>query len=135
MTFSEKTNDLILEINSKGKLKNIFELSFLIEETYSKGNEKAFQDIIFAARYVYGLFSVIKANFNTDLVNDSIKDEYSGALISLKNGIKAVTDMTDMKNHFESKFYGLSQDCIMNFMVLVEDLSICKNYFNDKKFN
>jgi hypothetical protein len=137
MIFSDKTKDLVLDISSnyKGKLKNIFELSFLIEITYSAGKENEFNDLIFTAKYIKGLFNIIMTNLNSELINDSMKDDYSTAMIDFKNKLKTIIEKTEMKDVFEGKYFGLYHDCMMNLMELIEDLTYTKEYFNSVKFN
>ncbi|MDD5361598.1 MAG: hypothetical protein PHN88_05670 [Ignavibacteria bacterium] len=137
MTFSDKTKDLVLDISSncKGKLKNIFELSFLIEITYSADKENEFNDLIFSAKYIKGLFNVIMTNLNSELINDSMKDDYSASMIDFKNKLKSLIEKTELKEVFDGKYFGLYHDCMMNLMELIEDLTYTKEYFNSKKFS
>jgi hypothetical protein len=137
MIFSEKTNDLVLDINGfcKGKLKIIFELSFLIENTFSAGKEDEFNDLVFSAKFIKGLFNIIMTNLNSDLIKDSLKDEYSASLLDFKQKLKSIIEKTEQKDVFEGKYFGLQHECLMNLMELVEDLAYTKEYLNFKRFN
>ncbi len=133
--FSEETNNTVLEISdfSNGKLKNIFELSALIEN--SKRKEKLFGDIIFRAKYLYGIVNVLSDAANSDIVNDSLKSEFSSALLELKDLLSSYVSDIPEKEMFEKKFFGMSQECMNDFIGFVIDLSYTKEYFNDRKFS
>ena len=133
--FSEETNNTVLEISdfSNGKLKNIFELSALIEN--SKRKEKLFGDIIFRAKYLYGIVNVLSDASNSDIVNDNLKSEFSSALLELKDLLSSYVSDIPEKEMFEKKFFGMSQECMNDFIGFVIDLSYTKEYFNDRKFS
>ncbi len=133
--FSEETNNTVLEISdfSNGKLKNIFELSALIEN--SKRKEKLFGDIIFRAKYLYGIVNVLSDAANSDIVNDSLKSEFSSALLELKDLLSSYVSDIPEKEMFDKKFFGMSQECMNDFIGFVIDLSYTKEYFNDRKFS
>lgn len=139
MRFSEETIDLILDIKeySGGKLKNEFELSALIEHTIQKENKKAFDDIIFKAKFLKGLSKVMAGTIENEESREKLLTEYTAELKSLTELINNTLSIPDpmIKDSFGNKFFELTPESFMNLNLLLEDLSTCKDYFNDKKFS
>lgn len=139
MRFSEQTIDLILDIKefSGGKLKNEFELSALIEYTKIKTNNISFDDIIFKAKFLKGLSKVIAVNTDSKENSDKLLAEYSDELknlvILIQNSLQNSDDI--IVNSFKNKFFELTPECFLNLNFLIDDLSVCKDYFNDLKNN
>lgn len=139
MRFSEETIDLILDIKeySGGKLKNEFELSALIEFTINRQNNKSFEDIIFRAKFLKGLSKVMAGYNESEEKREKLLEEYTTELKSLTELINTALSGTDqiIKDSFVQKYFELTPECFMNLNLLLEDLSVCKDYFNDRKFN
>ena len=138
MRFSEETIDLILDIKeySGGKLRNEFELSALIEFTINNKNKKTFDDIIFNAKFLKGISNVMAGNIESEESREKLLAEYTEELKGLTELIKDTLSQLDpvITGSFIQKFFELTPECFMNLNLLVEDLSVCKDYFNDKKF-
>jgi hypothetical protein len=139
MRFSEETIDLILDIKeySGGKLKNEFELSALIEFTINRGNGKTFDDIIFKAKFLKGMSKVMAGCTENDEKRVNLLEEYTTELKSLTELINTALSGTDqiIKDSFVQKYFELTPECFMNLNLFLEDLSVCKDYFNDRKFS
>lgn len=139
MRFTEETIDLILDIKeySGGKLKNEFELSALIEFTINRNNKKTFEDIIFGAKFLKGLSKIMAGYTESDEKREKLIEEYTAELKSLTELMNTALSNTDqvIKDSFINKYFGLTPECFMNLNLLLEDLSVCKDYFNDRKFN
>jgi len=139
MRFSEETIDLILDIKeySGGKLKNEFELSALIEFTINRQNRKTFEDIIFRAKFLKGLSKVMAGYNESEDKREKLFAEYTAELRSLTELINTALSETDpiIKDSFIRKYFELTPECFMNLNLLLEDLSACKDYFNDRKFS
>ncbi len=135
--FSEEINNLAQDINdfSKGNIKNIFELSLFIGISEKNNRESDFQDILFGSKYLYGLAAVLSDVRNSELINDNLKSEFSSTLLSLKNKITVYIEGLQGEKKFTDKFLGISQDCLNNFLSLVADFAVTKEYYNSKKFN
>ena len=138
MRFSEETIDLILDIKeySGGKLKNEFELSALIEFTINNKNKKTFDDIIFKAKFLKGMSKVMAGTIENEESREKLLAEYTEELKGLTELIKDTLSQLDpvITGSFIQKFFELTPECFMNLNLLVEDLSVCKDYFNDKKY-
>lgn len=138
MRFSEKTIDLILDIKefSGGKLKNEFELSALIEFTINRENGKIFDDIIFKAKFLKGLGKVMAGYNESEEKREKLLAEYTTELKSLTELINTAIAATEpiIKDTFHKKYFELTPECFMNLNLLLEDLSVCKDYFNDRKY-
>ncbi len=138
MRFSEETIDLILDMKeySGGKLRNEYELSALIEFTINKQNRKAFDDIIFKAKFLKGLSKVLAGNIESNESREILLAEYAEELKSFTELINVTLSKSEpvIIDSFSQKFFQLSPDCFLNLNILVDDLSVCKDFFNDKKF-
>jgi hypothetical protein len=139
MRFSEETIDLILDIKeySGGKIRNEFELSALMEFTVNKQNKKAFDDIVFKAKFLKGLSKVMAGNIESKESRKKLLAEYTEELKNLTELIKDTLSSPEpiVMNTFNQKFFELTPECFMNLNLLIEDLSVCKDFFNDKKFS
>lgn len=139
MKFSETTIDLILDIKeySGGKLKNEFEISALIEFTHNKNTDATFTDIIFKAKFLKGLSKVMKLSYESEENSKKFMTEYTNELKELIDLIKIGLQKSDpiLINLFIQKYFELSQESYINMNSLIEDLSVCKDYFNDIKNN
>ncbi len=139
MKFSEETIDLILDIKefSGGKLRNEFELSALIEYTINKDNRSKFDDIIFHAKFLKGLAKVMSGYNESEDKAEKLLSEYTSELKVITGLIESVLSMTEpiIKDSFNKKYFELTPECFMNLNLFLEDLSLCKDYFNDRKFN
>lgn len=145
MKISESTNDFIFELNefSKNKVKNIYEVSCLIELSAGEENSRNFKDIIFTAKYLNGLGKVLHQSItspsgedkNVKLNSaDKVREEY-------KNNITHFTDQlnlylqnadADFKKEFENKFLSLNRTSLVNLTTLIYDLSWVKMFYNSK---
>ncbi len=137
MRFSEETIDLILDIKefSGGKLKNEFELSALIEYTKTRPNSITFDSIIFKAKFLKGLSKVIAVNSDSKEDMEKLLSEYTEELKNLTILIQDSLIDSDavIMSSLKNKFFELTPDCFLNLNLLIEDLSVCKDYFNDLK--
>ncbi len=134
MKFSDKTVDLIFKINefSGKRVKNVFEVSFLIESALSSEiKRKEFEDLIFTAKYVNGLKSVLSNRIITgNEYMEKMFDEFNKNFQKFLDQLKVMT-FESMNKQYTGKYFALDQQSINNSMELIEDLSLCKTYFNE----
>ena len=137
MRFSEETIDLILDIKefSGGMLKNEFELSALIEFTHTNKADVSFKDIIFKAKFLKGLAKVMAISVESEENSGKFMSEYTTELKNLTELIQKGLQISDpiILNSFKNKYFELTPESFINMNFLIEDLSVCKDYFNDKK--
>ncbi|MCY7363251.1 MAG: hypothetical protein LH629_14475 [Ignavibacteria bacterium] len=135
MKISEETKYLVNEINdfSKSPLKNLYEVSVLIEIYLAKNKKEEFKKLIFSAKYVNGLKSVLgNKTINAGDFTEKIFNEFN---VSLQNTIDLLKDMIEnsevkTSKHFTDKYFAMNQQSIVNTMELIDDLSKCKEFFN-----
>lgn len=135
MKFSEATNNLIDDINSESAIpvKNLYEFSVITEIAFSKERISEFKDLIFTAKYVKGLKSVLSNRIvNADDFTEKIFDEFNSSLRKFIDLLKNILNDTDEKifKHFNEKYFQLDHECIVNSLELIDDLSLCKEYLN-----
>ena len=139
MKFSDDTIDLILDIKefSGGKLKNEFELSALIEYTHTHKTDVSFLDLIFKAKFLKGLAKVMAVSIDSKDYSEKFLSEYSAELNNFIELIQKGLNKSDpiIINSFKNKFFELIPECLVNLNLLIEDLSVCKDYFNDLRNN
>jgi len=151
MKISQKTNDLLLSLNdfSGSKIKNINDLSLLIEIAESGKLEKEFYDIQFTAKYLNGLGKILHSNMplpenkdpegsNSDLAaeaKEKITDEFRKNMQKLINDLKKFIKNADemSRNEFTGKYMALSRESMSNLTTLIYDLSWLKKFNNSKK--
>ncbi|MFC2092926.1 hypothetical protein ACFLSV_03400 [Bacteroidota bacterium] len=139
MLLSEATNELIFDLKeySTDNIKNVEDLSRIIDLTYSNNNEKEFKEIIFQSKYLKGLKNVLGKNIDDENTIVKLTDEFKSNLEKLSSKISSIIEQTDkeLAHTFKNKYFNFTQECMANYMSLIDDFSICKNYFNDKKYN
>ncbi|MEO8209139.1 MAG: hypothetical protein ABI840_01150 [bacterium] len=136
MNFNDEVKDLVFNINdySERHIKNIFEVSVLIDSALSLGKKQDFKDLIFSAKYVNGLKNVLSnRSINGDKYIEKIFDEFNKSLQKFFELLKSVVSVSGESNviHFNKKYFQMNQENVFNGMELVEDLSLCKEYFNN----
>lgn len=135
MKISESSKKLIEKINdhSSRPLKNIYELTFLLESALKKEKLDEFKDLIFTAKYVNGLKNVLSDRIITgDEFMEKIFDEFNKNLRKFINILRSISVPSDSNTEkfFEDKYFRLDQDSVVNSMELIEDLTLCKEFFN-----
>jgi hypothetical protein len=139
MLLSKETNELIINLKeySSDNIKNVEDLSWIIELTYSNNNEKEFLEIIFQGKYLKGLKNVLGKNIDDENTIVKLTDEFKSNLEKLSSKISTIIERADkeLTHSFKNKYFNLTQECMTNYMTLIDDFSICKNYFNDRKYN
>lgn len=152
MKISEKTQDVMLELNefSGSKIKNINEVSSLIEITDALKQDKLFYDIQFAAKYLNGLGKILQSTvaISTDKnsngngttpenieAKEKIKDEFKKNMKKITDDLKKLLEHADesFRTGFEEKYLSLSRTSLHNLTTLIYDLSWLKKYNNSKR--
>lgn len=146
MKISDSTNDFIIELNefSNNKIKNIYEVSCLIELRVNEENKKSFKDIIFTAKYLNGLGKVLHQSIASPSDGDNnvklnsaekVREEYTNNITHFTSRLKLYLQNAneDFKKEFENKFLSLSRNSLTNLTKLIYDLSWVKMFFNSKE--
>ena len=109
MKFSEATNNLIDDINSESAIpvKNLYEFSVITEIAFSKDRISEFKDLIFTAKYVKGLKSVLSNRIvNADDFTEKIFDEFNSSLRKFIDLLKNILNDSDEKIFKHFRNYG-----------------------------
>ena len=160
MKISQKTQDTILELNefSSSKLKNIPDLTIIIEIAENSINKKLFYDLQFAAKYVNGLSKILQnsisvsANRNgfappaeasaqagvsasDEEAKEKIKKEFHANILKFTELFKELikTAGENIRKDLEMKYLSLTRESMLNLNTLVYDLSWLKSYYNSKR--
>jgi hypothetical protein len=146
MNISESTNDFIIELNefSNNKIKNIYEVSCLIELSVKEVNKKNFKDIIFTAKYLNGLGKVLHQSITSTSNSDNnvklnsaekVREEYTNNITHFTSRLNLYMQNADedFKKEFENKFLSLNRTSLVNLTTLIYDLSWVKMFFNSKE--
>lgn len=135
---SAKTERLIEEIVSYSDkpITHVYEITSLIETVLLYGKEKEFKDLIFTGKYVNGLKSVVSGRIvNKDDYMEKMFKEFNMNLQKVVDILKSIIAVSDdkIRSFFNENYFLLNQQSMLNLMGLVEDLSVCKKYFNENK--
>ena len=148
MENSGKIQDLIAELNefSGSKIKNIPDLSYLIELSKLQGKEQLFNDIQFSAKYLNGLTKILQSNAGAaqgknqpqttpEEAREKILQEYKKELIKFTGFIKdLLTDAPEViKAGMEERYLTLNRTSMVNLTSLIYDLSWLKKLNNSKR--
>ncbi|HMS65532.1 MAG TPA: hypothetical protein PKD83_09805 [Ignavibacteria bacterium] len=129
---TKKLVDLIND-NSTNYIKNNYEISILIEEAIKSKSSPDFEKLIFKSKYVNGLKSVLSNRTITgDDYMEKIFKEFNDSIQNIVLILKSITENTTESTFrfFDEKYFALSQESMVNLMGLIEDLSLCKEFFN-----
>jgi hypothetical protein len=150
MKISESTNQLVEELSlfSSGKLRNIKDISFLVEASSVMGQQKLLDDIIFTAKYVNGLGKILRdhmtaslpknGNASPDRIDenamDKIRNEFRDHMkkISIQLTVLIKNIEENDRNEFEEKYLSMNQQSLVNLTTLIYDLSWLKKFKNRK---
>lgn len=135
MNNSFDSKKLIEDINENSSrlIKNYFELTVLSEIAFNNDRSDEFDKLIFKAKYVKGLKSVLANRTVTgDDYMEKIFVEFNQSVRNVIELLKELTENSDekVKMFFNEKYFKLTQESMVNVMELIEDLSLCKEYFN-----
>ncbi|MBS1551791.1 MAG: hypothetical protein JST15_06960 [Bacteroidetes bacterium] len=135
MKFSEETNNLIDDVNSGSvnPVKNLYELSVIAEIALAGNKLNEFKDLIFTAKYIKGLKSVLNNRIvNADDFTEKIFDEFNSSLRKFIGQLKNYLNDSDemIFKHFTDRYFRMDHDCILSTLELIDDLSLCKEYLN-----
>ncbi len=147
MKISQATQDIILELNefSGSKLKNIPDLTLIIEIAGNFVNKKLYNDLQFSAKYVNGLAKILQSNISVsssrngfavsasdEEAAEKIKKEFHANIVKftelLREFLKNADE--DVKKDFENKYLSLTRESMLNLNTLIYDLSWLKKYYN-----
>jgi hypothetical protein len=137
MSISIETTNLLLDINnfSEDFIKNNYEISLLVEETFTKGDRDKFEKLIFTGKYLYGLRSILaKKSIGDKSTHERLDYEFKLNFEKLIMYLKIISNNSDSKTkkYLQQKYLALTQESLSNVMNLIDDLSLIKKYFNAK---
>jgi hypothetical protein len=131
---SKKTEELISEIEkfSESKLKCMNDIGILIELSEINKSSILFSDVMFTAKFICGLKSVLLKKTNTAEVKKNLLKEYRTNLDIIIKKIKSILETSDegIKDMFEKKYFGNDEISLHNLIDIIDELGICKNYYN-----
>ncbi|MGH2575077.1 MAG: hypothetical protein ACRDFC_05180 [Ignavibacteria bacterium] len=146
MKLTLETINLINELKefSNSKIKNEFDLGFLIEQSKLSNKEKLFNETVFTAKYLNGLGKILHTkiqagNGNRKLPDESsidkIRNEYKSNMIKFTTNLdKLILEMNSKdKEDFKNKYLSMTQVSIRNLTGLIYDMSWLKKYMNTAK--
>jgi hypothetical protein len=136
---SEKTTDLIFNLKeySSNCINNIDDISLIIDLTYSNNNENDFMEITFQSKYLKGVRNVLSKDIEDESAKLKLSDELKSNLEDLSKKLIIIVEQSDQSSAdmFKNKYFKLTQECFSNYMSLIDDLTICKEYFNYIKYD
>ena len=135
MNSSEKVKTLIDRINEHSPkiLKNNYDVQLIMETAFDPDRKNTFKDLIFTAKYVNGLKSVLEnRSFTDDKFMEKMLEEFNRSIQKFLDLLRAVVSGANEKElkFFEEKYFRLEHGSLVSTMELIEDLSACKEYFN-----
>lgn len=135
MIISEETKKLLESVNdfSGNHIKNPYEVSVLIELSSASGDMKKFEDLIFTSKYISGLKTILGNNKVTgNEYMEKIFEEFKAQLLKVIELLKInlIDSESKIQKFFSERYFGMNQENISNIVILTEDLSLCKEYFN-----
>jgi len=122
---------------SKSKLNKKAELLRIYEEVVKNDKEKIFEDLAFTAKYLRGLMRVLQKGMENPEVKslEHVKKDFSSNIKKVKEQIREIISNGEdsLKNHFEEKYFAMTQEGLQNLNELLSDLEWTKKYLNEEK--
>jgi len=122
---------------SKSKLNKKAELLRIYEEVEKNDKEKIFKDLAFTAKYLRGLMRVLQKGMENPEVKslEHVKKDFSSNIKKVKEQIREIISNGEdsLKNHFEEKYFAMTQEGLQNLNELLSDLEWTKKYLNEEK--
>ncbi|MFW9951195.1 MAG: hypothetical protein ACFFKA_13835 [Candidatus Thorarchaeota archaeon] len=136
MIISRETTDLLnnIDIHSISGIKNKVDVSLIIELKFNS-DRQYFDDIIFDAKYIKGLTTILMDKERTE-VNAKLSEEYKKSIIEFRAKlIELAEKVLDTELKFIKDYFGTDIDSLNNLIDLIGDLAECKKYFNYLKYD
>ncbi len=137
LTPPEFVNNVELFINSK--LKRKIELLRIYETSIQYSKEKEFDNLLFSAKFVHGLFIFIQRDSSDNAKSDieNIKKELSAGIKKIIDQIQfLVKDSNEeFREYLNENFFIANQQNFLKLTELISDLAFAKLYVNDRKRN
>jgi len=132
-----KTQDLLKEIQkfSGKKLRRINDIGILYNQTEIEKEGLLFTDLIFTAKSICGLKSVLLNKPQTEESKKKLIIEYQSNLNLVSKKVMSILDHAnfDTKESFKNKYFSTDDKSLHNLIELIDDLGVCKDYFNSLK--
>ena len=136
MKISEETAALISQLDefSNGKLNFKTELSELLELSSRYKQEEQLANASFSAKALLNIFNLIQRNGANTQGYEKLVQEFQEQLHRATTNVKSLVENApiEMKEKFQSQFFGQTQDCFAEFLSLCSDLRYLKNWNIDK---
>jgi len=120
--------------HSKSTIKNYYEITVIIDTSISQAKQEEFKELIFTAKYVNGLKKVLAdRTINNDKYMEKMFEEFNKNMQKVIDLIRKIVECTAEieKKYFNEKYFLMNHESLVNTMGLIEDLSLCKEYFNN----
>jgi len=115
-------------------LKNKDDIRKLIKAAVSNNKEEEFEKLTFTAKYISGMFRVVKSApgipevASIDHLKNDLNENLKKGIDQLKDIISASTE--NIADHFDKKYFTLTQENFVNLTQLFSDLEAVKKYLN-----
>jgi len=136
MEFSDKTKILLEEIEKhSGEKITHFDTVGVLIDLSEDNNGKLFNDLIFSAKYLKGLSTILNKEIDSDTTRMNLTKEFQDNLALFINQISDLIDSgnIEIKQNFQNKYFEPKPEILFNLFALINDLTLVKNYFNDQK--
>lgn len=136
MIISRETTDLLnnIDIHSISGIKNKVDVSLIIELKFNS-DRQYFDDIIFDAKYIKGLTTILTDKKRSD-ISTILSDEYKESIIKFRAKLKILLEnISNTEIQFNKDYFGTDINSLNNLIGLISDLAECKKYFNFLKYD
>ena len=136
MIISQETSNILnnIDIHSESGIKNKIDVSLIIELKFNS-DRQYFDDLIFDAKYIKGLTTILTDKKRSD-ISTTLSDEYKQSIIKFRAKlIELVETVSDTEIKFNKDYFGTDIDSLNNLIDLIGDLTECKKYFNYLKYD
>lgn len=128
-----------VELFNNSKLKRKIELLRIYESAIQYDKEKEFNDLLFSAKFVHGLFVFLQRDSPDISTTDiqKIKEELSTGIKKIIDQIQLLVKDNDLefKQYLTDNFFIANQQNFLKLTELISDLALAKLYFNDRERN
>lgn len=124
-----------VEKSNNCKLMHRSDIAFLLDEARTKGAERAFEDILFHAKFISHAQIILKREGTGTEQTKKLSVEFQQAIETISAMITTMIQgsSSPQRAQFQSRFLSLTPESLTQFFSLLQDLTMIKNYLLDRE--
>ncbi len=139
MRINERVNEYVDVVDeySGNRMRRKHDVATLMQISEDGGYEQVFEDLIFQAKFLSKLFTVVKRTDPGTEAFPKLQYEFKEAVERVGTLVRAIVKESEetVKTRYTSEYFGMNHTCLNNLLDLSYDLSWIKNWKLDRQEN